>query len=68
MGHVNMTTLLNIPAGDMHFVPAHKQADEAAVALSPAKWPVELVLIANYKEREAFINHDKINRIPAPTI
>ncbi len=36
-GHVNMTTLVNIPAGHMRFVPAHKQADEATAVLSPAK-------------------------------
>jgi len=36
-GHVNMTALINIPAGHMRFVPAHKQADEATAVLSPAK-------------------------------
>ena len=36
-GHVNMTTLINIPAGHMRFVPDHKQADEATTVLSPAK-------------------------------
>jgi hypothetical protein len=55
-GHVNMTSVMNIPAGHMRFVSAHKQADEATVVLSPAKWPVEFVLIANPKGREAFMD------------
>ena len=50
-GHHNMSTLIRIPAGQMRFVPAHKQSDEPNPALSPAKWPVELVLIANEKGR-----------------
>jgi len=36
-GHVNITTLISIPAGHMRFIPAHKQADEETPALSPAK-------------------------------
>ena len=46
-GHHNMWTLIWIPAGHMRFVPAHKQSNEATLVLFPAKWPVELVLIAN---------------------
>jgi hypothetical protein len=38
----------------MRFVSAHKQSDEANPILSPAKWPMELVIIANEKGREAF--------------
>ena len=57
-----MPTLIRIPTGHMRFVPAHKQTDEATHVLSPAKWPVELVLIANAKGRESFICHDKIHR------
>jgi len=59
-GHHNMSTLIRIPAGHMRFVPAHKQSDEANPVLSPAKWPVELVLIAIEKGRETFICHDRI--------
>ena len=59
--HHNMSTLIRIPAGPMRFVPAHKQADEATPVLSPAKWPVELVLIANDKGRETFVSHDRIH-------
>ena len=46
-GRHNMSTLIRIPAGHMRFIPAHKQTDEANPILSPAKWPVELVLVAN---------------------
>ncbi len=63
-----MTTLVNILAGLMRFVPAHKQADEATVMLSPAKWPIEFVLIANHKGREAFMDTNIIHTILAPAI
>jgi hypothetical protein len=63
-----MTTLINIPAGHMRFVPAHKQADEATDVLSPAKWSVEFVLIANPKGREAFMDINRIHTILAPAI
>ena len=63
-----MTTLINIPAGYMRFVPAHKQADKVTVVLSPAKWPVEFVLIANPKGREAFMDNNRIHTILAPAI
>ena len=42
-----MSTLIRIPVGHMRFVPAHKQAGDASMELKPAKWPIELVLIAN---------------------
>ncbi len=51
-GHHNMSTLILIPAGHMRFVPAHKQSDEDIPVLFPAKWPVELVFIANAKGQE----------------
>ncbi len=63
-----MSTLIRIPEGHMRFVPAHKQSDGANPILSPAKWPVELVLIANEKGRESFICHDWIQRILSPAI
>ena len=50
-----MSTLIRIPAGHMRIVPAHKQSNEATPVLSPAKWPVKLVLIANDKVRETFV-------------
>ena len=52
----------------MRFVPAHKQTDEVTPILSPAKWPVEFVLIANSKGRESFLNHERIHRILGPAI
>ena len=55
-----MSTLIQIPAGHIGFVPAHKQSEEAPPVLSPAKWPVEFVLIANAKGRETFLCHDRI--------
>jgi len=66
--HHNMSTLIRIPAGHMRFVPAHKQSDETNPILSPAKWPVELVLIANDKGRETFTCHDRIQLITSPAI
>ena len=63
-----MTNLISIPAGHMRFVPGHKQADEATAIFSPAKWPVEFVLIGNPKGREAFMDHDRIHTILAPPI
>ncbi len=63
-----MSTLIRIPAGHMRFVPAHKQSDEATPVLSPARWPVEFVLIASAKAREIFLCHDRINQILRPAI
>ncbi len=63
-----MTTLISIPAGHMCFVPAHKQAGETTAILSPAKWLVEFVLIANPKGRETFVDPDRIHTIMAPAI
>jgi hypothetical protein len=67
-GHHNMSTLIRIPAGHMRFVPAHKQTDEVTPILSPAKWPVEFVLIANSRGRESFLDHERIHRILCPAI
>ena len=67
-GNHNMSTLIRIPAGHMRFVPAHKQSNESNSILSPAKWPVELVLISNENCRETFICHDRIQRILTPAI
>ncbi len=61
-GHHNMSILIRIPAGHMRFVPAHKQSDKANPVLSPTKWPVELVLIANEKGREICVCHYRIIR------
>ena len=67
-GHHNMSTLIRIPAGHMRFVPSHKQTDEDTPTLTPAKWPVEFVLIANSMGREAFLSHERIHRVLCPAI
>jgi len=67
-GHHYMSTVIQIPAGYIRFVSAHKQSDEATVVLSPLKWPVEFVLIANAKNRETFICQDRIHKILGPVI
>jgi hypothetical protein len=67
-GHNNMSTLIHIPAGHMRFVPAHMQSVGANFDLSPARWPVEVVLIANEKGREAFADHNRIQMILALAI
>jgi len=63
-----MPTLIQIPAGHMRFVPAHKESDEATLILSPAKWPAEFVLFTNTKGRETFLYHDRVQSILAPVI
>ena len=63
-----MAILINIPAGHMRFVPAHKQTNEINAVLSPAKWPVEFVLIVNHKGRETCMDSDRIHNILAPAI
>ncbi len=63
-----MSTIICIPVGHMRFVPAHKQADDASLELKPAKWPVELVLIANDMGREAYLSNDMIQTILALAI
>ncbi len=44
-----------MPAGHMRFVPSHKQTDNVIDALPLAKWHVELVLISNEADRNAFL-------------
>jgi hypothetical protein len=63
-----MSTLIQIPVGYILFVPAHKQSDEATPILSPTKYLVEFVLIANAKGRETFVCHDRIHQIIGPVI
>ena len=63
-----MPTLIHIPVDLMRFVPTHTNSDGTTSALSPAKWPMEFILIVNEKEREAFLGHDRIQAILAPDI
>ncbi len=59
-GHTNMPTLIRIPSGHMRFLPADKQTDETSVELKPAKWPVELIRIANDMGREVYLDNCRI--------
>jgi hypothetical protein len=63
-----MSTFIQILAPHMRFVPAHKQLDEATTDLSPAKWPIEQVLISNEKGCEVYLCHYRIRVILSPTI
>ena len=49
--HASLETLIQIPAGHMRFVPAHKQTDSDTTSLPPAKWLAELVLISSEEGR-----------------
>ena len=66
--HNNLETLIQIPAGHMRFVPAHKQKDSDTTSLTLAKWPVEMVLISNEEDRNQFVSMDRINQILAPAL
>ncbi len=63
-----MYTLIRIPSGHMRFVPADKQTDDESMELKPAKWPLELILIANEIGREACLDDDRIRNILSPAI
>jgi hypothetical protein len=66
--HHSMETLIQIPAGHMRFVPAHKQSDIGTDSFSRAKWPVELVLISNEEGRNQFVNTERIHQILGPAL
>ena len=59
-GHPNMETLIQIPTRNMRFVPAHKQIDGDIASLTPANWPVKLVLISNEAGKHHFLDWDRI--------
>ena len=63
-----MSTLISIPSGHMRFIPADKQADDESMELKPAKWPVELIIIANELGREAYLDEDRVRTILGPAI
>ena len=52
----------------MRYVPAHKQTDGDTSPLTPAKWPIELVLISNKEGRNQFVSKDRMNEILAPAL
>ncbi len=47
----------------MRFVPAHKQTYGDTASLTPAKWPVELVLISNEAGKQQFLDRERITHI-----
>jgi len=63
-----MSILIRIPADHMRFVPAHRQSDDMAAILTPAKWPVEFVLISNAADRETHKDQSRIQGILALAI
>ncbi len=67
-GHTNMSTLIRIPSEHMRFFPSDKQTDETSIELKPAKWPLELVLIANDMGREVYLDNERIQTIISPAI
>ncbi len=64
----NVETLVQIPAGHMRFIPAHKQTDGDIASLAAAKWSVDLVLISNATCKEHFVNMDRIHQVLAPAL
>jgi hypothetical protein len=67
-GHENMTTLVHLPAGHTRFVPTNKQTNVDTYALTPVRWPVELVLISNEEGRKLFLDTHRIRTVLAPAI
>jgi hypothetical protein len=67
-GHRNMTTLIRISTGHMRFVPAHRQSDDNAAALSLAKWPVDFDLVSNEAGHNAYLDQSRIRTILAHAI
>jgi len=55
-GHANMETLIRIPTSHMRLVPTNNQSEGETHNLTHAKWPVELVLIANTEGKAQFLN------------
>ena len=68
--HPHMETLLRLEKGRLNFVPHDKQLDTALLLceLSPAGWPVELVIIANEAGRETFLDGHRLQQVLAPAL
>ena len=56
-----MSTLIRIPSRHMRFVQAHRKCDYLKATLSPAKWQVEFVLIANAAGHEKYVDQSRIH-------
>ena len=52
----------------MRLVPTYKQSEGTADTLTPAKWPMELILISNEEGKIRFLNMKLVNEILAPAI
>ena len=63
--HPNLTILAHLSANQLKFFPAHKQLDNDLniPAIKPSDWSVDLIIIANEEERQAFLHHDRLHRI-----
>ena len=68
--HPNMETLVRLERGQLKFIPYNKQLDSALspALLTPAEWPVELVVIANQGGREAFLDVTRLQHVLVPAI
>jgi hypothetical protein len=66
--HYNLETLIQIPAGHMRFVPAHKQSYVDTYSLPPARWPVELDLISNEEVKNQFVSIERTHQILGPAL
>ena len=68
--HPHMETLLRLEKGQLKFVPHDKQLDTALLLceLSPAGWPVELVIIANEAGRDTFLDGHRLQQVLAPAL
>jgi hypothetical protein len=56
------------PGGTHALRPIAQAVGRSDPNLSPARWPVDIVLIAKEKGREAFVDHSRIKKILAPAI
>ena len=68
--HPHMETLLRLEKGHLKVIPHDKQLDAALQPnlLTPADWPVEMIIIANKKGRDAFLDTHRLHRILVPAL
>ena len=58
--HTNMDTIITIPACHMRFVPTHNHFEGDTDTLTPAKWPVELILISDEEGENTYLDMKRI--------
>ena len=68
--HPNVETVLRLEKGQLKYVPPDRQLDNqvAVDRLTPASWPVELVVVANREGRDQFLSPSKLQTILVPAI